>query len=63
MTFLIIKSLQDLPSPRLPARDLARDDEFSKIAVINIFFTVLKKQLSAGGSCVENFEISHAIDM
>ena len=47
-------------------RDLARNEEFSKIAVINIFFTVLKTktQLSVGrGSCGENFEISHAIDM
>ena len=32
-------------------RDLARNEEFSEIAVINIFFTVLKKktQLSVGG--------------
>ena len=32
-------------------RDLARNEEFSKIAVINIFFTVLKTktQLSVGG--------------
>ena len=49
------------------SRDLARNEEFSEIAVINIFFTVLKKkkQLSVwgGGSCGENFEISHAIDM
>ena len=48
-------------------RDLARNEEFSEIAVINIFFTVLKTktQLSVGGggSCGENFEISHAIDM
>ena len=30
--------------------DLARNKEFSEIAVINIFFTVLKKkQLSVGG--------------
>ena len=44
-----------------------RNEEFSEIAVINIFFTVLKTktQLSVGegGSCGENFEISHAIDM
>ena len=47
------------------SRDLARNEEFSEIAVINIFFTVLKTktQLSVGGSCGENFEISHAIDM
>ena len=47
-------------------RDLARNEEFSEIAVINIFFTVLKTktQLSVGGgSCGENFEISHAIGM
>ena len=48
-------------------RDLARNEEFSEIAVINIFFTVLKTktQLSVGGggSCGGNFEISHAIDM
>ena len=33
------------------ARDLARNEEFSEIAVINIFFTVLKTktQLSVGG--------------
>ena len=32
-------------------RDLARNEEFSEIAVINIFFTVLQKnpQLSVGG--------------
>ena len=32
-------------------RDLARNEEFSEIAVINIFFTVLKNktQLSVGG--------------
>ena len=32
-------------------RDLARNEEFSEIAVINIFFTVLKTktQLSVGG--------------
>ena len=51
----------------LHTRDLARNEEFSEIAVINIFFTVLKTktQLSVGGggSCGENFEISHAIDM
>ena len=48
-------------------RDLARNEEFSEIAVINIFFTVLKTktQLSVGGggSCGEHFEIRHAIDM
>ena len=46
-------------------RDLARNEEFSEIAVINIFFTVLKKnQLSVGGgSCRENVDISHPIDM
>ena len=35
----------------VPARDLARNEEFSEIAVINIFFTVLKTkiQLSVGG--------------
>ena len=50
-------------------RDLARNEEFSEIAVINIFFTVLKNktQLSVGGGgggfCGENCEISHAIDM
>ena len=34
-----------------PTRDLARNEEFSEIAVINIFFTVLKTktQLSVGG--------------
>ena len=33
------------------SRDLARNEEFSEIAVINIFFTVLKTktQLSVGG--------------
>ena len=38
--------------PRQPiTRDLARNEEFSEIAVINIFFTVLKTktQLSVGG--------------
>ena len=53
--------------PSQPGRDLARNEEFSEIAVINIFFTVLKikTQLSVegGGSCGENVEISHAIDM
>ena len=50
-------------------RDLARNEEFSEIAVINIFFTVIKTktQLSVcgggGGVLRENFEISHAIDM
>ena len=46
--------------------DLAKNEEFSEVAVINIFlFKVLKKpQLSVGGgSCGDNFEISHAIDM
>ena len=40
---------------------LARNDEFSKIAVIKFFFTVLKKkiQLSVGGFCGGNFEIYH----
>ena len=35
-------------------RDLARNEEFSEIAVINIFFTVLKikTQLSVGGGGV-----------
>ena len=35
----------------MPSRDLARNEEFSEIAVINIFFTVLKTktQLSVGG--------------
>ena len=50
----------------VPNRDLARNEEFSEIAVIHIFFTVLKNktQLSVGGGfCGENFEISHAIDM
>ena len=42
-------------------RDLARNEEFSKIAVIKFLFTVLKKpQLSVGGFCGENFEISLA---
>ena len=38
-------------APELQGRDLARNEEFSEIAVINIFFTVLKKkpQLSVGG--------------
>ena len=38
----------------LPRRDLARNEEFSEIAVINIFFTVLKTktQLSVGGGGV-----------
>ena len=33
-------------------RDLARNEEFSKIAVLTFFFTVLKNktQLSVGGS-------------
>ena len=37
------------------AAPLARNDEFSKIAVINIFFRVLKKtpQLSVGGPAEE----------
>ena len=41
---------------------LARNEEFSKIAVIKFFFTVLKKkiQLSVGGFCGGNFEIYHA---
>ena len=36
---------------RASGRDLARNEEFSEIAVINIFFTVLKTktQLSVGG--------------
>ena len=56
-------------SGRDSSRDLARNEEFSEIAVIHIYFTVLKTktQLSigggGGGSCGENFEISHAIDM
>ena len=35
---------------RFKTRDLARNEEFSEIAVINIFFTVLKTktQLSVG---------------
>ena len=32
------------PSTYVPRRDLARNEEFSEIAVINIFFTVLKKK-------------------
>ena len=57
-----------LVSSSLCSRDLARNEEFSEIAVIHIFFTVLKNktQLSVGGRggvCGENFEISHAIDM
>ena len=52
---------------RLRVRDLARNEEFSEIAVINIFFTVLKTKIQlsvgGGGSCGENFEIIHAIDM
>ena len=36
-------------------RDLARNEEFSEIAVINIFFTVLKTKtqlyVGGGGSC------------
>ena len=38
----------------IPYRDLARNEEFSEIAVINIFFTVLKTktQLSVGGGGV-----------
>ena len=42
---------------------LARNEEFSKIAVINFFFTVLKKKKSylwGGGFCGDNFEIYHA---
>ena len=41
---------------------LARNEEFSKIAVINFFFTVLKKKYSYlwGGFCGRNFEIYHA---
>ena len=49
-----------------PSRDLARNEEFSEIAVINIFFTVLKTKIQlsvGGGSCGENVEIIHAIDM
>ena len=40
-----------------PLRDLARNEEFSEIAVINIFFTVLKTktQLCWGGSCWGKF--------
>ena len=43
-------------------RDLARNEEFSKIAVINFFLQFSKKmQLSVGGGlCGGNFEISHA---
>ena len=45
-------------------RDLARNEEFSDIAVINFVYSSKKKQLSVGGgSCGENFEISHTIDM
>ena len=41
---------------------LARNEEFSKIAVIKFFFTVLKKKYSYlwGGFCGGNFEIYHA---
>ena len=46
-----IKSLHGDNIISLPGRDLARNEEFSEIAVINIFFTVLKTktQLSVGG--------------
>ena len=47
----------------IPGSVLARNEEFSKIAVIKFFFTVLKKkkQLSVGGGfCGENVEIYHA---
>ena len=42
--------------------DLARNEEFSKIAVINFFFTVLKKpnQLSVGGGFCGEIFLSHA---
>ena len=47
-------------------RDLARNEEFSEIAVIHIFLQFSKQKhsylLGGGGSCGENFEISHAID-
>ena len=52
-------------------RDLARNEEFSEIAVINIFFTVLKTktQLSVGGgggrqqnSVVRNLNSSNKTD-
>ena len=45
------------------SRDLARNEEFSEIALINIFLVLKKKNPICGGSCGENFEISHAIDM
>ena len=57
MTFVILICL---------SQDLARNEEFSEIAVINIFLQFSKKKnsyLLGGGSCGENFEISHAIDM
>ena len=47
-------------------RDLARNEEFSEIAVINIFYSSQNKNtvmLGGGGPAGENFEISHAIDM
>ena len=46
-------------------RDLARNEEFSEIAVINFFLQFSKQKYSYlwGGSCGENFEISRAIDM
>ena len=41
--------------------DLARNEEFSKIAELYLKKrTVLKKQLSVGVFCWENFEINHA---
>ena len=56
-----------IPLLHLPgsSRDLARNEEFSEIAVINIFlqFSTKKPVICGGGSCGENFEISHAIDM
>ena len=50
----------------LHSRDLARNEEFSEIAVINIFLQFSKQKhsyLLGGGYWGENFEISHAIDM
>ena len=53
---------QGVVKPSSPLnRVLARNEEFSKIAVINFFFSSQKtKQLSVGGFCGENFEIYHA---
>ena len=46
--------MADIIAASLFGRDLARNEEFSEIAVINIFFTVLKTktQLSVGGGGV-----------